>query len=103
MHDDASPYRLYALSNIGSLLALVTYPFLFEPAFDTAVQSGIWSLGFVGFGVLCARCAVLLARAKPQATLAVHRADETDSFERPAWGARARSPTRRGPTSTSAS
>src|SRR5437762_287521 len=27
----ASPYRLFALSNLASMLALVGYPFLFEP------------------------------------------------------------------------
>ena len=38
-----SPYRLYALSNVGSLAALLSYPFLFEPAFDLPQQSTLWS------------------------------------------------------------
>ena len=33
-----SPYRLYALSNIGSLLALLVYPFVLEPAFPGYVR-----------------------------------------------------------------
>ncbi|MFQ5730584.1 MAG: spermidine synthase [Planctomycetaceae bacterium] len=62
-HVGVSPYRLYALSNIGSLLALVSYPFAFEPAFDTGVQSVIWSWGFGTFGVLCAACGVWMSKA----------------------------------------
>jgi len=49
-----APYRLYALSNIGSLLALVTYPFLFEPAFTTHAQARLWSWGFVAYALLLA-------------------------------------------------
>ena len=33
-YPNRSPYRLYALSNLGSLIALLSYPFVFEPAFD---------------------------------------------------------------------
>jgi hypothetical protein len=54
----ASPYRLYALSNLGSLLALVTYPFVVEPALTLKAQATVWSLLFVGFAlgvILCAR------------------------------------------------
>ncbi len=42
-------YRLYALSNIGSLLGLVTYPLLIEPTLTLAWQGWIWSLGYMGF------------------------------------------------------
>jgi hypothetical protein len=49
-----SPYRLYALSNVGSLLALLTYPFVFEPSFSVPAQARWWFLGFVIYGVLCA-------------------------------------------------
>jgi hypothetical protein len=57
-HEGASPYRLYALSNAGSLIALVTYPFLVEPALTLKAQAIVWSLLFVGFAMgvgLCAR------------------------------------------------
>src|SRR5512136_2743670 len=40
-------YRLYALSNIGSLLGLVTYPVLVEPYLALAWQGRIWSLAYV--------------------------------------------------------
>ena len=47
-----SPYRLYALSNVGSLAALVTYPFLVEPNMTVGAQAWVWSLAFVAFAML---------------------------------------------------
>src|SRR5215213_1620140 len=52
-----SPYRLYALSNAGSLLALLGYPFLFERVWSRQAQSNYWSLGFVVFALGCGWCA----------------------------------------------
>jgi hypothetical protein len=49
-----TPYRLYALSNVGSLLALLSYPFLFEREFGLDTQSRLWSAGFIAFAFLCA-------------------------------------------------
>jgi hypothetical protein len=54
-----SPYRLYALSNAGSLLALFSYPFLVEPFVVVRAQLWAWSAGFVLFAILCATCAWL--------------------------------------------
>ena len=48
-----SPYRLYALSNFGSLAALVTFPFVFEPAFASDTQAGLWTAAFGLFALLC--------------------------------------------------
>ena len=45
LNKGASPYRLYALSNLGSLLALVSYPFVFEPNLSRQTQAVIWSGG----------------------------------------------------------
>lgn len=50
----AVPYRLFALSNLGSMLALLTFPFLVEPALTTRQQSYSWSVGFGLFVILCA-------------------------------------------------
>ncbi len=50
---ERTPYRLYALSNIGSLLALVSYPFVFERFFELPQQAILWSIGFIAFAVLC--------------------------------------------------
>jgi SAM-dependent methyltransferase len=48
------PYRLYALSNLGSLLALVAYPVAIEPWISTSHQAFAWSAGYVGVLLLCA-------------------------------------------------
>jgi spermidine synthase len=48
------PYRLFALSNFGSLLALVVYPWFIEPRFSLRVQSLLWLSGFVVFALACA-------------------------------------------------
>ena len=51
-HPGRSPYRLYALSNVGSLLALITYPVLVEPVLTLQTQATLWSLGFALFALL---------------------------------------------------
>jgi hypothetical protein len=53
----ASPYRLYALSNAGSLLALLSYPFLVEPYVPRSLQGWGWAAGFAVFVAGCAVCA----------------------------------------------
>ena len=71
------PYRFYALSNVGSLTALLSYPFLFEPAFDIPRQSTLWSLGFAAFAVLSGGMALAMARWNlPAAHAADNPADE---------------------------
>jgi SAM-dependent methyltransferase len=60
-------YRLFALSNFGSLLALLAYPFAVEPWVTTVRQSWIWSGGYVLFAALCAAAAVYSARSHPEA------------------------------------
>jgi hypothetical protein len=52
-----SPYRLYALSNVGSFLALLSYPFLVEPVLRLRTQVLVWTVGYVVFVALCGRCA----------------------------------------------
>jgi SAM-dependent methyltransferase len=54
----AMPYRLYALSNAGSMFALISYPVLFEPSFTTRQQSSMWSWSFFAFIALCAFTAI---------------------------------------------
>src|SRR5215468_11294706 len=41
------PYFLYAASNLGSLIALLAYPFVLEPAFGLRALSRLWTLGFL--------------------------------------------------------
>jgi len=57
-------YRLFALSNFGSLLALVSYPFAFEPWITTATQSWGWSVAYVAFAGLCATSALFSLRGE---------------------------------------
>ena len=59
-HPGRSPYRLYALSNAGSLLALVSYPFMFEPVLRLTEQGWSWSLGYGAFVLVCIWCALRL-------------------------------------------
>jgi hypothetical protein len=53
----ASPYRLYAVSNFGSLLGLLSYPFLFEPLFGLRQQTQLWSGTYVVYGICATLCA----------------------------------------------
>ena len=49
-----SPWRLYSLSNLGSFLALLSYPFAVEPFFRLQTQSWAWSALYLVFALLCA-------------------------------------------------
>ncbi len=65
-HPDApDPYFLYASSNIGSFLALLSYPLLLEPLFTLRTQNLIWTCGYGVLIVLIAACGVLLVRSPP--------------------------------------
>jgi SAM-dependent methyltransferase/MFS family permease len=60
----ANPYRLFAMSNLASLGALVGYPFVVEPIFSAHEQVTIWSWLFAAFAVLCASLAWVSSTAK---------------------------------------
>src|SRR5437016_3050229 len=47
------PYRLFALSNFGSMLALVSFPFVVEPRLTSRQQAYMWSTAYVAFAGLC--------------------------------------------------
>jgi hypothetical protein len=53
-HIGSMPYRLFALSNFASMLALLTYPFVVEPNLTSHNQALVWSGGFVCFAAICA-------------------------------------------------
>ena len=61
----ANPYRLFAVSNFASLLALIGYPLLVEPNLSNGQQIYGWSWMFAAFAVLCASLAWLTSTAKP--------------------------------------
>jgi SAM-dependent methyltransferase len=71
-----SPYRLYALSNVGSLLALLSYPLVFEPLLAVPQQSLAWSLTFCGFATVAAALAARQARTAAAVHTASAAADE---------------------------
>ena len=50
---NAVPYRLFALSNLGSMLALLAYPLAIEPLLSLREQSIIWSTLFVAYVLTC--------------------------------------------------
>lgn len=65
----ASPYRLYALSNVGSLLALLSYPVYFETHYTRRIQASLWAGGLVLYALACAVCAARFWRASRQSSL----------------------------------
>jgi hypothetical protein len=83
----SDPYFLYASSNIGSFLALLSYPVLLEPMFTLRTQNLIWT-GLYGLLILLiAGCGVLLLRSP--ANVVVEQGDDTDA-PAPPWALRAR-------------
>src|SRR5207247_8542950 len=56
-HEGAAPYRLCALSDVGSMLALVSYPLAVEPLLALGTQAAVWSAAFVLFALACAALA----------------------------------------------
>ena len=63
-HPAQSPYRLYALSNLASVLALLSYPFAIEPWLSLSNQARFWCLGFVSYLAGCGYCAIQLAKSQ---------------------------------------
>jgi hypothetical protein len=80
-HEGVIPYRLFALSNFGSMLALLSYPFLVEPNIALRNQAWIWSGGFVLFAAACGYAAWASSGAK---TAAVTDSPETKAADAPA-------------------
>jgi len=60
-----NPYRLFALSNLASLLALLGYPLIVEPYLTGHQQVSVWSWLFAAFALLCAALAWRTPRAAP--------------------------------------
>lgn len=81
----AVPYRLFALSNFASLLALLLYPVLIEPTFTLVQQSISWSVAYGAFAVICAATAVATVRhASPASVLAQQAREGTQHAAQPA-------------------
>ncbi len=61
-HTSHDPYYLYAASNFGSLLALLSYPFIIEPNIGLSAQKTTWSASYIGLILLITGCAWLFMR-----------------------------------------
>lgn len=81
-HKSGMPYRLFALSNLASMLALLTYPVLIEPNLAARTQAGIWSVGYGVFAALCVVTAWLVTARNPGG--ASHPSAEPDAPP-PGW------------------
>lgn len=79
-----TPWRLYALSNIGSLVALLSYPFFFEPRLEVTAQTWLWSGAFVIFAALSTALAWKLSSPAPTAVFEGKRAPEVAETS-PRW------------------
>ncbi len=62
------PYRMFALSNVGSLLALVAYPVAIEPYFALRTQRLVWAVGFAVYAGMCGWLALRGGAAAVKAT-----------------------------------
>ncbi|MGB8059460.1 MAG: fused MFS/spermidine synthase [Pseudolabrys sp.] len=81
-HPDArDPYFLYAASNIGSFLALLSYPILFEPVFTLRAQGRLWTIAFSVLIVLVAGCGALMLRNRRRIAASKKTAADT----KPGW------------------
>lgn len=83
--ENREPYKLYALSNIASFLALGSYPFLIEPHFRLVHQEAVWTVLFLVYVVLAAVvCNHFFSSSKRS------RSGEVESEENPAkpWRSR---------------
>jgi len=86
-HRGGLPYRLFALSNAASMLALVSYPLVVEPNLATRIQGFAWSAAYVCFTVLCGVTAWRFASA-PQLTGELAPLDEDPAGPAPSFAVR---------------
>jgi hypothetical protein len=86
----ASPYRFYALSNLGSFLGLLSYPFIVEPNLTLRMQAYLWSSLFVLFAGLAGWCAWRVGArsvvpSTEAAAVAAARGGQGSLFDRALW------------------
>ena len=74
------PYRLFALSNFGSMLALLSYPFLVEPNIPLRLQARLWSVAFAAFAVACGLAAWKSREGTDALQTAAHEDAKPPSF-----------------------
>jgi len=73
------PYRLYAFSNAGSLIGLISYPFIVEPSLSRQQQANIFSASLAVFAVLCTGCMIYIWKQRsPVATKNINTEKQID-------------------------
>ena len=80
-----SPYWLYAISNLGSLLALLSYPFLVEPLLGTQWQAFMWAILFTCVAVLITCCCIASVRLYQKKTTTDSVQETAPTEARPSW------------------
>ena len=86
------PYRLFALSNFGSMLALLAYPVAVEPVFPTLWQSYLWSALYACFAAACALLAWRGRKGIPIVQPAQHEGPAPRWNDKVLWAALAACP-----------
>jgi SAM-dependent methyltransferase len=71
-----SPYHLFALSNLASLLALLSFPFLIEPRLSSRHQAALWSIGYALFALCCSLSAWISRGYSPIASATAETSQE---------------------------
>jgi hypothetical protein len=85
IHPDASVYRLYALSNLGSLLALLTYPFVVEPRLALRTQANLWAALYGMFALGMLLCALPLRNREVPVRAAMDESVESSLGSKVLW------------------
>jgi SAM-dependent methyltransferase len=84
-HRGGMPYRLFALSNLASMLALLSYPLAIEPNLSSHTQGVGWSAAYVLFAGFCG---ITAWRASYGPNAAKDSAEDEDNSPAPGWSAR---------------
>lgn len=85
LNNEKAPYRLFAISNLGSLIALLSYPFVIEPLLPTRTQLWVWSLAYVVFAALIGAIAWRAGRSASNIRPVAMHSDSVPGFQALLW------------------
>lgn len=85
VHCGTSPYRLFALSNFGSMLALLSYPTVVEPSLATGHQARWWSVAYAFFVLLCLTAALVQGTRRSPPSVLANAKDDPSPVPPPTW------------------
>jgi hypothetical protein len=81
------PYKLYALSNAGSIGGIISYPVAVEPWLALKTQASLWAIAYLAFAISCGLLAFRLRRVKPPCVDSNRTSEERNGMgEAPAPG-----------------